>query len=140
MFNLWSSPLRIVVAVVLLYQELGVAAFVAVGLLVIMTPVQKKLVTMASALLKKSLGSTDERVKLVGEVLGAMDVVKCYAWEVGRSMLALVSRQPCSSARHVLSTAPHIARAYVDLPSWMDGTRVVLIEVAIWVGVAMWFV
>ena len=82
MLNIWSSPLRIVVSIVLLYQELGVAAFVAVALLLITIPIQKKLVTMASTLLKKSLGSTDERVKLVGEILGSMDVVKCYAWEV----------------------------------------------------------
>ena len=36
---------------------------------------------MASKLLKKSLGATDERVRMSGEILGAMDVVKCYAWE-----------------------------------------------------------
>lgn len=89
MLNLWSSPIRIIVAVVLLYEEVGVASFVAVGLLVIMMPVQKKLVSMSSALLKKSLGSTDERVKLVGEVLGAMDVVKCYAWEVREGLFIL---------------------------------------------------
>jgi len=33
------------------------------------------------ALLKKSLGQTDERVKLTNEVMGAMSVVKSYAWE-----------------------------------------------------------
>lgn len=37
--------------------------------------------TKMRALLKKSLGQTDERVKLTNEVMGAMSVVKSYAWE-----------------------------------------------------------
>lgn len=61
--------------------QVGYAAFVALALLIIMIPIQKKIVTMATVLLKKSLSSTDERVRVTGEVLGAMDIVKCYAWE-----------------------------------------------------------
>jgi len=38
---LWSSPARIIVSVALLYQQLGASAFVALGLLVILIPIQK---------------------------------------------------------------------------------------------------
>lgn len=78
---LWSSPARIVISVALLYQQLGPSAFVALGLLLALIPVQKVLVTKMRTLLKKSLGQTDERVKLTNEVMGAMSVVKSYAWE-----------------------------------------------------------
>eukprot|EP00051_Salpingoeca_urceolata_P019849 m.293491 g.293491 ORF g.293491 m.293491 type:complete len:1641 (-) comp19492_c0_seq12:32-4954(-) len=77
----WSSPLRIAIAIYLLYGELGPSAFVALGLLVLMMPVQKQLVGIAGRLLKTSLKATDERVKLINEVMADMQVVKCYAWE-----------------------------------------------------------
>ena len=38
---LWSSPGRIVISVILLYQQLGPSAFVALGLLALLLPVQK---------------------------------------------------------------------------------------------------
>ena len=62
MFNLWSSPVRIIVAIALLYRELQAAAFVALGILVLMIPVQKKLVGVGLKLFKKSLASTDDRI------------------------------------------------------------------------------
>ena len=37
---------------------------------------------MSAALLRRTLGHTDERAKAESELLGAMDVVKCATWEV----------------------------------------------------------
>lgn len=81
MYNLFSSPVRITVAIVLLYQELGPSAFVACVILVLAIPLQKKLVSLSTKMFIKSKKSTDDRVRLIGELMGAMDVVKCYAWE-----------------------------------------------------------
>lgn len=41
MHTLWSSPLRIVIALYLLYGEMGAVAFIALAILVLMLPVQK---------------------------------------------------------------------------------------------------
>ena len=46
-----------------------------------MIPVQKKLVGVGLQLFKKSLASTDERISLISEVMGSMEIIKCYAWE-----------------------------------------------------------
>lgn len=40
------------------------------------------MVRLSTTLLKRSLGQTDERAKLEGELLSGMEVVKCNAWEV----------------------------------------------------------
>lgn len=38
--NLWSAPFRIIIAMVLLYQQLGVASLLGSLMLVLMIPVQ----------------------------------------------------------------------------------------------------
>ena len=40
-----------------------------------------KLVQYSVKVFKQSLKSTDERIRLIGELMGSMDIVKCYAWE-----------------------------------------------------------
>lgn len=93
LLTLWSSPIRIIVAVYLLEQLLGPAAFVAVGVIVICVPIQKQLVKMTVKYLKKSLKSTDERVRLGTEVMGAMEIVKCYAWENSLNERVMTTRE-----------------------------------------------
>ncbi|KAH9747883.1 ABC transporter C family member 2 [Citrus sinensis] len=67
--TLWSAPFRIIISLVLLYNELGVASLLGALLLVFMFPVQE------------GLQRTDKRIGLMNEILAAMDAVKCYAWE-----------------------------------------------------------
>ena len=59
---LWSSPLRIVVCIVLLYQELGPSSFVALAVLLLMIPVQKFIVGAVGKLLMKSLKVSSNRL------------------------------------------------------------------------------
>ena len=67
----------------MLHRLLGAAGFTAAGVLVLMIPLQAKMVQLSSRLLKASLARTDERSKLETELLSGADVVKCYSWEVG---------------------------------------------------------
>ncbi|GMN54603.1 hypothetical protein TIFTF001_023730 [Ficus carica] len=79
--GLWSSPFRIIISLVLLYQQLGVASLIGVLVLVLMLPVQTLLLSKMRKLTKEGLLRTDKRVGLMSEILAAMDTVKCYAWE-----------------------------------------------------------
>nr|XP_027086286.1 ABC transporter C family member 2-like [Coffea arabica]XP_027086287.1 ABC transporter C family member 2-like [Coffea arabica] len=79
--TLWSAPFRIVVALILLYQELGVASLLGALLLVLMFPIQTLIISKMQQLSKEGLQRTDKRIGLMNEILGAMDTVKCYAWE-----------------------------------------------------------
>lgn len=79
--TIWSAPLRIIVALVLLYQLLGIAALIGALLLVLMFPIQTFVISKMQKLTKEGLQRTDKRIGLMNEVLAAMDTVKSYAWE-----------------------------------------------------------
>ncbi|KAJ9558164.1 hypothetical protein OSB04_012778 [Centaurea solstitialis] len=79
--GLWSAPFRIVLAMILLYQQLGVASLVGSLLLILMFPVQTMIVSNMRRLAKEGLQYTDRRVGLMSEILAAIETVKCYAWE-----------------------------------------------------------
>ncbi|CAO2823372.1 unnamed protein product [Amaranthus hypochondriacus] len=79
--TLWSAPFRIVIAMVLLYRELGVASIIGALMLVLLFPIQTLIISRMQKLMKEGLQRTDKRIGLMNEILAAMDTVKCYAWE-----------------------------------------------------------
>ncbi|KAI9198325.1 hypothetical protein LWI28_013908 [Acer negundo] len=79
--GLWSAPFRITIAMVLLFQQLGVASLLGSLMIVLMLPVQTFVISKMRKLTKEGLQQTDKRVSLMSEILAAMDTVKCYAWE-----------------------------------------------------------
>ncbi|KAI3680994.1 hypothetical protein L6452_35774 [Arctium lappa] len=79
--TLWSAPFRIILALVLLYQQLGVASLLGALLLVLMFPIQTLVISRMQKMSKEGLQRTDKRIGLMNEILAAMDTVKCYAWE-----------------------------------------------------------
>lgn len=79
--SLWSAPFRIILSMVLLYKELGVAALLGSLMLVLMFPIQTFVISRSQKLTKEGIQRTDKRIGLMNEILAAMDTVKCYAWE-----------------------------------------------------------
>ncbi|KAK6150130.1 hypothetical protein DH2020_017655 [Rehmannia glutinosa] len=106
--TLWSAPFRIIIALILLYQQLGVASLLGALLLVLLFPIQVLeicyhisgnvgyvgslpgktmllsetfIISKMQKLTKEGLQRTDKRIGLMNEILAAMDTVKCYAWE-----------------------------------------------------------
>lgn len=79
--TMWSAPFRIVVALILLYGQLGVAALLGALLLILLFPIQTFIISKMQKLTKEGLQRTDKRIGLMNEILAAMDTVKCYAWE-----------------------------------------------------------
>ncbi|XP_030512712.1 ABC transporter C family member 12-like isoform X9 [Rhodamnia argentea] len=79
--NLWSAPFRIVIAMVLLYQQLGIASLLGSLVLVLMIPLQTIIISKMRKLTKEGLQWTDKRVSLMNEILAAMDTAKCCVWE-----------------------------------------------------------
>ncbi|KAL6561922.1 Canalicular multispecific organic anion transporter 1 [Orobanche gracilis] len=79
--TLWSAPFRIIIALLLLYQQLGVASLLGALLLVLLFPIQTYIISKMQKLTKEGLQRTDKRIGLMNEIMAAMDTVKCYAWE-----------------------------------------------------------
>ncbi|KAA3460958.1 ABC transporter C family member 12-like isoform X5 [Gossypium australe] len=77
----WSAPFSIINAMVLLYQQLGVAALLGSLILVLIVPLQTVVVSKMQKMTKQRLEWTDRRINLTNEILSAVDIVKFYAWE-----------------------------------------------------------
>ncbi|KAF2740400.1 hypothetical protein EJ04DRAFT_507933 [Polyplosphaeria fusca] len=78
---IWTSPVAIVVTVILLLVNLGYSALPGLGLLVIVMPLLGRVVR---TLFRKRVAInklTDQRVSLTQEILQAARFVKYFAWE-----------------------------------------------------------
>eukprot|EP00249_Psilotum_nudum_P023194 c28783_g1_i1 orf=631-5508(+) len=79
--GLWSAPVRILVAVYLLYYQLKWASVIGAAVLLLLFPAQTLIISTMQKLTREGLQRTDKRIGLMNEILSAMDIVKCYAWE-----------------------------------------------------------
>jgi len=79
--NLWSAPVRLAVAMYLLYDGLGASVFAGFLALFVVLPMQLWVMNTVAVWTKQSLKHTDGRVKAVSEVISGARVVKYYSWE-----------------------------------------------------------
>lgn len=79
--NTWMLPLQVVIALLILYQAIGVATFAGLVTMILFAAV----ITQNSRVLKKSsmevMMKKDVRMKLTTEVLNYMKIIKLQAWE-----------------------------------------------------------
>ncbi|EJD45474.1 cadmium ion transporter [Auricularia subglabra TFB-10046 SS5] len=78
---IWLAPLQLIIAVALIIRLLGYSALVGLGMLIITAPIQSVLVALYFKAVRKNLFVTDQRVRLMQEVLQGIRSVKMYAWE-----------------------------------------------------------
>ncbi|KAH8103346.1 multidrug resistance-associated ABC transporter [Cristinia sonorae] len=80
--NLWVAPVQIIIGVALLIANLGYSALVGLGVLLFGFPIQFFLVKLIFGQRKKGVKFTDQRVRLLTEVLQGIRLIKYYAWEL----------------------------------------------------------
>ncbi|XP_056646549.1 probable multidrug resistance-associated protein lethal(2)03659 [Diorhabda sublineata] len=98
--QMWLAPLETVVCTYFMYQEVGVAAVIGVLVVIAFVPLQAYLGRMISVLRMKTALRTDERVRLMNEILSGIQVIKMYAWEKPfASMVAKARRYEIKSIR-----------------------------------------
>uniref|UniRef100_A0A8C4UKM5 Multidrug resistance-associated protein 1 n=1 Tax=Falco tinnunculus TaxID=100819 RepID=A0A8C4UKM5_FALTI len=79
---LWSAPFQIVMAVVFLWKELGPSVLAGVALLLLVIPVNVQIAAKVKNLKVRYLNKySDQRVKLLSEMLHGIKILKLYAWE-----------------------------------------------------------
>ena len=76
-----SGPFQIILALFLLYQQIGWSVFIGLAVQIILVPMQGKVAMKCRQLQKEVQKVRDRRMKVVNEVFGAMKVIKQYAWE-----------------------------------------------------------
>ncbi|XP_011311098.1 multidrug resistance-associated protein 4 isoform X2 [Fopius arisanus] len=87
---LWIIPIQSIAIAYLIWKSVEIATLAGIFLLVIQTvPVQAYLSRLTAKLRAKVAVRTDERVRLMSEIITAVQVIKMYTWE--KPFLRLVS-------------------------------------------------
>ncbi|KAL7567897.1 hypothetical protein ACA910_019617 [Epithemia clementina (nom. ined.)] len=76
-----GAPFQIVLALALIYREVGNATWVGVGYMILLAPVNVFIFSIVSKQRRKVLKYSDLRVKMTNEILGGIRIIKFYAWE-----------------------------------------------------------
>lgn len=77
----WSSPVQLVITVILLWKQLGVASIAGLSIMVALIPFNGFITSRLQALQKKVMNEKDKRSRMMSEILNGMKVLKLYAWE-----------------------------------------------------------
>ncbi|KAL0092116.1 P-loop containing nucleoside triphosphate hydrolase protein [Phycomyces blakesleeanus] len=78
---LYTSPLEIFVAIFYLYNLLGFAAIVGLGIMVVFSPVTGIITKIMTKRYKEYSAAKDKRNALVNELLQGIRMIKYFAWE-----------------------------------------------------------
>ena len=78
---LWSAPLQITIALILLWINLGPATLAGLGVMVLMVVFSGFVARFAKKFQFAKMKKKDERIKLTNEMLMGMKSIKLYAWE-----------------------------------------------------------
>ncbi len=71
----------IAVCLWLIYELLGVATFVGLGLIFLIIPLTSVVLVVLGGLRRKKVLISDIRIKLMNEILSGIRIIKYYAWE-----------------------------------------------------------
>ncbi|KAM6095061.1 multidrug resistance-associated protein 1-like isoform 3-T3 [Chlamydotis macqueenii] len=78
---LWSAPFQIIMAVIFLWKELGPSVLAGVAVLLLVIPINALIAAKVKRLKKSQMKYSDQRVKLLSEMLHGIKILKLYAWE-----------------------------------------------------------
>ncbi|XP_045508072.1 ATP-binding cassette sub-family C member 4-like [Colias croceus] len=79
----WIIPIQLVAVCYLGYVQAGYAALIGIAALMILAlPVQGGLGRLMGKVRFRTAGKTDERIKVMSEVINGIQVIKMYAWEI----------------------------------------------------------
>lgn len=75
------APIQIIIALALIYQQVGNATWVGVGFMFLLMPINGVVFSTVSKQRRKVLKYSDARVKMINEILAGIRIIKFYAWE-----------------------------------------------------------
>ncbi|XP_054155033.1 multidrug resistance-associated protein 1-like [Oppia nitens] len=104
---IFTIPIQIGLAVYLIYRQVGVAAFVGLGLLIAVIPISLFLTVFNGSAKQKQFEFKDRRLNLMNEILNGMKILKLYAWEV--PYMSMVNKIRNRELRHMLSAGLWLA-------------------------------
>ncbi|XP_072838914.2 multidrug resistance-associated protein 1 [Pogona vitticeps] len=90
---IWSAPLQVILALYLLWQNLGPSVLAGVAVMLLLVPVNAVIAMKTKTYQVAYMKSKDNRIKLMNEILNGIKVLKLYAWELAFKDKVLEIRQ-----------------------------------------------
>ncbi|KAJ6466582.1 ABC protein [Mycena vitilis] len=78
----WTAPIQVTICLIILLTQLGPSALAGFSLFVIIIPVMERIMARQFKTRSVSMKFTDQRAKVLLEILGSMRVVKYFCYEV----------------------------------------------------------
>ncbi|KAG5894560.1 hypothetical protein JTB14_021542 [Gonioctena quinquepunctata] len=91
--HLWMAPLETVIVMYLLYIYVGLSGLVGTVFLLSFIPFQMYMAKLTSRYRLRTAICTDERVRLMNEIISGIQVIKMYTWEKPFTKLVAVVRK-----------------------------------------------
>ncbi|XP_016989332.1 probable multidrug resistance-associated protein lethal(2)03659 [Drosophila rhopaloa] len=99
---LWVGPVETLFITYLMSREIGIAAVFGVAFMLLFIPLQAYLGKKTSVLRLRTALRTDERVRMMNEIISGIQVIKMYAWELPfEHMVAYARKKEINAIRHV---------------------------------------
>lgn len=115
--NLWSAPLQLTLALVLLYQQLGVAIFAGLFIMAINVPFNAWIAIRMRCLQQAVMKFKDNRIKLLSEIFNGIKIIKIHAWESAfKTRIENIRHQEISSLTKQTWYSAAITFSFVCLP------------------------
>ncbi|KAL1501387.1 hypothetical protein ABEB36_006715 [Hypothenemus hampei] len=78
---MWVSPLVTVIVTYFIWSEVGWASMIGILAVFVVVPIQGYMGKLSAIYRKATALKTDERVRLMDEIVSGVQVIKMYAWE-----------------------------------------------------------
>ncbi|XP_062954765.1 multidrug resistance-associated protein 1 isoform X2 [Cynocephalus volans] len=90
---IWSAPLQVILALYLLWLNLGPSVLAGLAVMILMVPINAVMAMKTKTYQVAHMKSKDNRIKLMNEILNGIKVLKLYAWELAFKDKVLDIRQ-----------------------------------------------
>ncbi|XP_066258696.1 probable multidrug resistance-associated protein lethal(2)03659 isoform X2 [Euwallacea similis] len=90
---LWLAPLETIVVLILMYFQVGFTGMIGVILLLTFIPYQMYMGKKISIYRLATAIKTDERIRLMNEIISGIQVIKMYTWEKPFAKLVEIARR-----------------------------------------------
>ncbi|NWI49193.1 MRP1 protein, partial [Calyptomena viridis] len=90
---IWSAPFQVILALYLLWQNLGPSVLAGVAVMILLVPINAVMAVKTKTYQVAQMKSKDNRIKLMNEILNGIKVLKLYAWELAFREKVLEIRQ-----------------------------------------------
>ncbi|KAL0281168.1 UNVERIFIED_CONTAM: hypothetical protein PYX00_002233 [Menopon gallinae] len=90
---LWIGPVETIIVAYFMYEVVGWSTFLGLLFLLLLIPLQGYLGKKMSTFRLRTALRTDERVRLMNEIINGMQVIKMYTWETPFAKLVAYARK-----------------------------------------------